>query len=430
MTSTAESTPSADQTGPAEPQVGSTDETGAAPAPGAPPVHPPRTQAEIIQAMRLGGDAPKIVRLSRKTLVGLSGAGAIALGGALLWALSTPHQPPPPELINTGTHQPSDALNTLPKDYAAIPKLGPPLPGDLGRPMLAAGVIPGQTHSGSAVPRPMPDPRLQAREQARLRRTQERETARASQLFAADAQAPAAQSIAPAAPPSLTSNAAPVDDASTAPGGQSRALLTSPGATQTIASDRLAPSPSPYMLQAGAVIPAALITGLRSDLPGQVTAQVTENVYDSPTGRFLIIPQGARLVGTYDADTRFGQRRAFLAWTRLILPDGRSMLLDRQPGADAAGAAGLSDRVNNHWGQIFKAALISTMLSIGSEAGTGTEEGALVRALRRGGAEAVAQTGQRIVDRSLTIAPTLTIRPGFPVRVVVTRDLILEPWNE
>jgi type IV secretion system protein VirB10 len=165
-------------------------------------------------------------------------------------------------------------------------------------------------------------------------------------------------------------------------------------------------------------------------VPGQITAQVTANVYDGPTGQFLLIPQGARLIGEYDAETRFGQRRALLIWTRLILPDGRSVLLDRQPGADVQGAAGLADRVNNHWGQVFKAALISTLLSIGSEAGTSAEESELIRALRRGGSDAVSQAGQQIVGRSLGIQPTLTIRPGYPVRVIVTRDLILEPWSK
>jgi type IV secretion system protein VirB10 len=172
-----------------------------------------------------------------------------------------------------------------------------------------------------------------------------------------------------------------------------------------------------------------MITGLRSDLPGQITAQVTENVYDGPTGRVVLIPQGTRLIGEYDAETQFGQKRALLVWSRLILPDGRSMLLDRQPGADVVGAAGLSDRVNNHWGQIFKAGLVTTLLSIGSEAGTTAAENELIRALRRGGSDAVSQVGQQLVGRSLNIQPTIAIRPGYPVRVVVTRDLVLEPWK-
>jgi type IV secretion system protein TrbI len=137
---------------------------------------------------------------------------------------------------------------------------------------------------------------------------------------------------------------------------------------RTVSPDRVDAPASPFVLQAGAVIPAALLTGLRSDLPGQVTAQVTEDVYDSPTGRILLIPQGARLVAQYDAQIAFGQSRALLAWTRLIMPNGRSIVLERRPGADPEGYAGLEDEVDNHWGMLFKAAILSTLLSVGSEA--------------------------------------------------------------
>ncbi len=183
------------------------------------------------------------------------------------------------------------------------------------------------------------------------------------------------------------------------------------------------------MLQAGAVIPAALITGLRSDLPGQVTAQVTEDVYDSPTGKILFIPQGARLVGQYDAQISFGQSRALLVWNRLIMPNGRSIVLERQPGADAEGYAGLEDEVDNHWGMLFKAAaILSTILSVGSEAGTSNSENNLAQAIRQGASQSFNQVGQQVVGRSLNVQPTITIRPGFPVRVMVTHDLVLEPY--
>jgi type IV secretion system protein VirB10 len=120
-------------------------------------------------------------------------------------------------------------------------------------------------------------------------------------------------------------------------------------------------------VQAGSVIPGALITGIRSDLPGQITAQVTENVFDTPTGRFLLIPQGARLIGVYDSQVATGQSRVLLVWTRLIMPNGRSIVLERQQGADPGGYAGLEDEVDNHWKQLIGAALLSTLLSVGSE---------------------------------------------------------------
>jgi type IV secretion system protein TrbI len=175
-----------------------------------------------------------------------------------------------------------------------------------------------------------------------------------------------------------------------------------------------------------------LITGIRSDLPGQITAQVTENVYDTPTGRVRLVPQGARLIGVYDSQVAFGQSRVLLVWTRLIMPNGRSIVLERQPGADAAGYAGLEDDVDYHWKELIGAAALSTLLGVGSELGSGADNGsntAILQALRLGAANSLNQTGQQVVRRDLNIQPTLTIRPGFPVLVIVNRDLVLEPYR-
>lgn len=179
-------------------------------------------------------------------------------------------------------------------------------------------------------------------------------------------------------------------------------------------------------------IPAALITGIRSDLPGQITAQVTEAVFDSPTGRAKLVPQGARLIGIYDSQVAFGQSRVLLVWTRLIMPNGRSIVLERQQGADAGGYSGLEDEVDNHWAELFKAALLSTILGVGAELGSGADTGSntdILQALRLSAANSLNQTGQQVVRRNLNIQPTLTIRPGFPVRVIVNRDLVLEPYR-
>lgn len=196
-----------------------------------------------------------------------------------------------------------------------------------------------------------------------------------------------------------------------------------------MAPDRVAAPASTNILQAGAVIPAAMITGIRSDLPGQITAQVTENVYDSPTGHILLVPQGTRIIGQYDNNVGFGQSRVLLAWNRLIFPNGRSIVLERQPGADTEGYAGLQDGVDYHWDELFKAALVSTILSVGSEAGYSGNESDIARSLQHGASNSTSQIGQQIVGRQLNIAPTLTIRPGFPVRIVVTHDLVLEPYG-
>ena len=144
----------------------------------------------------------------------------------------------------------------------------------------------------------------------------------------------------------------------------------------------------------------------------------------------LVLTQGAKLIGQYDSSVAFGQSRILLVWTRIIMPDGTSIVLERQPGADTEGYAGLEDAVDNHWGMLFKAALLSTLLSVGAEAGTSQNENNLVQAIRSGASNSISQTGQQIVQRQLNIQPTLTIRPGFPVRVIVTRDLVLAPYAE
>lgn len=207
------------------------------------------------------------------------------------------------------------------------------------------------------------------------------------------------------------------------------AFLNGPTDKRTVSEDRLEGPASKYIVQAGSVIPTAPLTGIRSDLPGQVTGQVTENVYDSPTGRYLLIPQGSKLIGIYDSQVSFGHSRVLLVWTRLIFPNGRSIVLERQTDADTQGYAGLEDEVDYHWGRLFMAAALSTLLGVGSELGANNNDSDIVRALRRGSSDSLSQTGQQIVRRNLNLQPTLTIRPGFPVRVTVNRDLVLAPYS-
>jgi type IV secretion system protein VirB10 len=258
---------------------------------------------------------------------------------------------------------------------------------------------------------------------------QEQEAARTSHLFATTNTG----QITPASlPASLGTQAAAQALAETgAPTSQDHklAFLNGDADRHTVSPDRIEAPAGQDVLQAGAIIAASLLTGIRSDLPGQVTAQVTENAYDSPTGKILLIPQGARLIGQYDAQIAFGQSRALLVWNRLIMPNGRSIVLERQPGADPAGYAGLEDKVDNHWGLLFKAAVLSTLLSVGSEAGTSDNENSLVQAIGQGASQNFSQVGEQVVGRSLNVQPTITIRPGFPVRVIVTHDLVLEPYR-
>ncbi len=378
--------------------------------------------------MRLRGDAPRVTRLSRKVLAGLGGVTSLVLGGALIYALQTRDtNKTGDELFSTENRATADGLVGLPKDYSSIPKLGPPLPGDLGRPILEA------QKRGMPIPNPNivpPDPAISAEEQRRL---QEVEAARMSKLFAATEArnlSPVLQGTAPmAAPmPDLASlGLAPPPAAPTAQDKQV-AFLNANVDRKTVATDRVAAPASPYVLQSGAVIAAALITGIRSDLPGQITAQVTEHVYDSPTGSILIVPQGTRIIGQYDNNVQFGQNRVLLVWNRLIFPNGRSIVLERQPGADAEGYAGLQDGVDYHWWDLAKAAGLSTLLSIGAEL-SASDDDRLISAIRNGAQDTINDAGQQIVRRQLNVAPTLTVRPGFPVRIIVARDLVLEPYG-
>ena len=380
---------------------------------------PSTTTSAVTRALRLRTAGPRVTRLSRTVLIGGAAVVLIIVCAALLWALQTNrlHGPTSQELYTTERHTVADGLAGLPRDYAGIPRnappLGPPLPGDLGRPMVSAQA----KSSPNAV------------DADQQRRVQEIEAARVSRLFASTNSSvhPIVQQTSTAA----TGTASPAADEVSTQNGQDRklAFVNAPVDRRTTAPDRLARPASPYVVQAGTVIPAALITGMRSDLPGQITAQVTENIYDTPTGRSLLIPQGARLVGLYDSQVSFGQSRMLLVWTRLILPNGYSIVLERQPGADAAGQAGLEDGVDNHWGALFKAALLSTILAVGTELGSDQNESDIARALRRGTGDTVNQAGQQIVRRNLNVQPTLTIRPGFPVRVLVNRDLILAPYR-
>lgn len=376
-------------------------------------------------AFQLRGDPPRVTRLSRKALAVVGIAAGLGIGGSLIYALGRPAEKQTKELFSTESRNTADTITSGPKDYTQAPRLGPPLPGDLGGPIVAA------QQRGQDVPVPpvgangQRDPQAQAAEAARQRAQQEREAARTSSVFlghgAAGAGATAPQ-IADAPDPAApqTSPAAEGDQAA------KRAFMAQASDQNTVSVERLTAPASPDIVQAGSIISAALITGIRSDLPGQITAQVTQNVYDSVTGRILLIPQGARLIGEYDSQITAGQTRVLLAWDRLILPDGRSIVLERQPGADAAGYAGLRDKVNQHWGGVFKAAMISTLLGVGTELTTDNDSD-LVRALRLGTQDTINEAGQQIVQRQLNIQPTLTIRPGYPLRVVVTRDLVLEP---
>jgi type IV secretory pathway VirB10-like protein len=362
----------------------------------------PATPASASASMRLRAETPRVTRISRRVLIGLGVVAGLGIGGALIYALQTAdRQQRPEELFTTDRRQTADGLQGLPADYSGIPQLGPPLPGDLGGPIVKARDE-GKSIPAEFVPAAQPDPEEQ-------RRLAEMEAARTSEIFF-QTRSTAATAM-PGFQPSLGGSTPGLTSAN--PEDRQLAFLNAEVDRRTVAPDRVAAPASPFVLQAGSVIPAALITGIRSDLPGQVTAQVTQHIYDSPTGGILLVPQGTRLIGQYDNGVAFGQRRVLLVWTRMIFPNGRSIVLERQPGADTAGYAGLEDGVDYHWWELMQAAGLSTLLAIGTEMTT-SDDDRLINAIRSGAGGTIADAGQQIIQRQLQVAPTLTIRPGYP----------------
>ena len=391
------------------------------------------------EAMALRAQPRPVTRLNRRTLAMLTGGLSVAVLGATIWALQ-PHRRGAGwqnELYNVDRVSKSEGLDGLPSDYSKLPKapeLGPPLPGDLG-PAIVAAQQPTYMPPGH-------DPNDALRKEA--------EAAAASAVFFRSGKpGQAAGAVAQAAPgaPGMANALAGFDPLAAGPAStaaqpsdpttvqnrqdQKEAFLKG-GSKETRNSGNLQMPASPYQVMAGTVIAAALVTGIKSDLPGDVIATVTEPVYDTATGRFLLIPQGSRILGKYNSQVSFGQSRVQMVWNRIILPDTSSLTLDNLVGTDPAGYAGLEDEVDQHWGRIFAGAALTTLLGIGAElaAPENRQNGnRIVIAGRDGLQDSVNQVGQEMTRRNMNIQPTLSARPGLPVRLIVSRDLALRPYQ-
>ncbi len=400
----------------------------------APPAPAPK---EAPETLMLRARPRSVKRLSKKALAAMIGISAIAVAAAATFALrpSSRSNEPVEQTYSTDHRATADGLAALPGDYTAvppagIPPLGDPLPGDLGEPILRAQQEGRMEPGGQPMPPQGPSPAEQAATAERQRRVQEVQAAIGSPLLAFSKQGGAAAQVAGAAVASQTPLVQPVPaDASN--GGRREAFMAAKSADAETLSPGRAASASLALHADGRVGHRGGTCHwpqLRS--PGQVVATVTAPVFDTVTGRHLLVPQGSRLIGTYDSQTGYGEQRALLVWTRLILPDGSSITLDRMPATDQAGYAGVSDRVNNHWGQarIWRRALdparVAAELAAPPNQGS---DGRIIIAGRDGLQDSVNQVGQEITRRNLDIKPTITVRPGFPIRVLVNRDLKLSP---
>lgn len=388
-----------------------------------PTAPPPKTDPETL-AIRSRPE--RAIRFKRGVVVGLFAAGSVSVATIAWFALKPTTfrmTPSAQELSEPNPRASNDALGTLPASYGSAPKLGPPLPGDLGRPILEHQRE--MASEGAGTTTAVSQQSLTDQE----RRASERRSALQSPLLVQTTRRTMSAEAARAVDTTEPSTGA----AAAAPEGSGRQagkedFVTSTKSPASIDPHIMTPIPSPFTLSAGSVIAASLITGLNSDVPGLVTAQVTQNCFDTATGRILLIPQGSRLIGTYDTAVAFGQRRALVIWQRIVMPDGSSLTIDNVPATDAAGFAGLADKVDFHTWQVLKGIGLSTLLGIGTELGIAGETD-LVRAIRQSTQQNAARAGDQIVSRSLDVQPTIVVRPGSPVRLLVHRDLVLSPWH-
>ena len=191
---------------------------------------------------------------------------------------------------------------------------------------------------------------------------------------------------------------------------------------------------SPYEVQAGTIVAANLLTAINTSLPGDIISQVRQDVYDSVSGKYLLIPKGSKLLGKYDSSVAYGQERILIGFDRIVRPDGSSIQLSNFTGSDAAGSSGLMAGVDNHWSKILGAATISTMLSFGAGVAADHNSGSnpyypgAQQSGIAGAASGISQTGQTITNRAIDIQPTLTVPAGFNFTVIVNKDMILKPY--
>jgi type IV secretion system protein VirB10 len=386
-----------------------------------------------------------VTRLNRRMLAVLAGGLGVGVLGATLWSLQPAQRrggDKPGELYNVDHVSRSEQLDRLPADYtklpSKVPELGPPLPGDLG-PAIVRSQQPAMANYTPAGQDPAAAGRDALRKEAEAAagssvffRSGGQRGAAASEQVAAVAPASGLAGFDPLAAGPASTAAQPADPTVVQSRQDQKEAFQKAGTTETRNSGNLQMPASPYQVMTGTVIAGALVTGIKSDLPGDVIATVTEPVYDTATGRYLLIPQGSRILGKYNSQVSYGQSRVQVIWNRIILPDTSSMTLDNLAGADPAGYAGLEDGVDWHWHRIFAGAALTTLLGVGAElaAPENRQDGdRVIVAGRDSLQDSVNQIGQEMTRRNLNIQPTLTERPGLPVRIIVNRDLVLRPYQ-
>jgi len=393
------------------------------------------THESKLPPLRLDEAKPRLAK--GPTVIALAGIGSVI---ALATAFSFSPSPPPPKPAEGRSDQPTATQAVQLPDVIQDPP--PAVAPDAGIGSGASGPFHGGANREGARPGEFTSTQDGSRRARREMLREEREKALGASLYANidDPFAGEQRQVATAtsgAQSSLDGAGASRPGAAAAPADQNMQGRKNEFLTQTDRSDGYLPNQivrprSPYELKAGSIIPTVLVTGINSDLPGTILGQVRENVYDTVSGNYLLIPQGSKLLASYDSMVAYGQERVLVCWQRLIRPDGTSLSLDCQPGVDLGGYAGFADTVDNHWWRVVTGVALGSVLAAGVVVPQGNVSGyvpSIGQGMAANAAGAINQAGQQITNRALGIQPTIKVRPGFSVNVLVTKDLVIPPFH-
>ncbi|MGE0852624.1 MAG: TrbI/VirB10 family protein [Hyphomicrobiaceae bacterium] len=392
------------------------------------PAAPGRDQNDS-EPLELRARPRPVTRINRKLLAGVIGCGLLLLAGLVMVALNPPSWRAaslPTELYNVDNKPKSDGLARLPATYEGVGSSKKDAP---------KGPDAAKLH--------VPDLDTERADADRGRLA--KQAHESAPFFRLSLKTPAAEPRPdPVQRPDPLPRPLLLDGSALAGADRAGGATDATDQTRKLAFLKAGPEKeiynphalqrpvSPYQLLAGSIISASLVTGLNADLPGFVIAQVTEHAYDTVSGRHLLIPQGSRLIGKYDSVVAYGQERALVVWQRIIRPDGSSVVIDNLPATDTAGYAGLADAVDLHTWKLLKGVALATVLGVGSSLafGSGSGDSDIIRALRESTGQTTNRAGQRLIERELNVQPTLTVRPGWPLRVIVHKDLVLAPYRD
>jgi len=403
------------------------------------------------QALNGHAPAPPVKRFSRKMLIIAAFVAGLVIVLAFKVGLEAPPPATPPQPPATPDKPPAAnaAVNSLPDRYDQVLPLGDRGSGDLGA--MNAGAA---STGANAAPRQL-TPLEQYAQAAELDQLRSEDRARAATVSFANAGGGEAVGSAQVSP-GATEGAALQERLLEWAQHGAAAPAAVPGAGTSGSRDDAnrqdeksdfvdrtrdsnfelhasvqAPK-SPYTLFAGTILPCVMTQGIDSDLPGQIGCMISQNVYDTVTGRYLLLPQGTKVIGTYDSRVAYGQERVLVVWTRLLRPDGSTLSLEGMPGVDLSGYAGLTGHVNNHYGRLLSGVVLGSLLGASAQiaVGANSQNPGFAQLAIQGAGQNINEAGQQITRKNLNIQPTIEVPPGARLNIFATQDLILPPWTE